>query len=134
MLCQNLTTSKVILTSVDENGNSIPGGTRLELPGGAEVKYEIRISNSCAEPGGCAPTNEPGDTRPAGTDFRFYYDAISDPAAARKFDLRKAQELTTLPPTPIPIPGHPDLGLDGDPQACHATGLGKTGSLPKGGS
>jgi hypothetical protein len=127
MKCEDAATSALVLTSVDRNGDPVPGGKRLELPGGEGIKYEVQISNSCADPGECAPATVAGSVSTEGTDFRFYYDLINDPARDRKFDLRLVERSQN---PRVPIPGFANLGLSCSPQACHAACGRKMTALP----
>jgi hypothetical protein len=127
MLCQAIDESKLIISNVDANGQAIPGMPRIELPGGAGVRYEIAIRNLCTD---CPPDPQIGIPA-TGTDFRFYYDVVHHQGGER-FDLRRAVSMDLLPADAQPVPEVPGLGLDGDPQACHITGLSRTTAIPRG--
>jgi hypothetical protein len=125
LLTKNPSGSKVILSSVDRNGQPISGGATLELPGGPGVKYEISIRNLCPAEQDCPEINDNVEE----TDFRSYYEIISDPQGL-KFDFKRVRAIKSLNgPIVIPIEEDPNLGLDGCPLACHAACLSLTNTL-----
>lgn len=120
LLTENPADSKVMFSLVNEEGYAISGGPTFELEGGTDVKYEIIIGNVCPEEMDC------GEMPEDETDFRFYYNVISDPDGM-KFDLRFVKDIESIGEEGlgsfggevIPLRENAELGLDGCPQACH---------------
>lgn len=99
-----------------ELGNQ--GGTIQFLPqkpyrNKPRVRYEISIENIC-------PFN--AEMMAEGSDFRFYYDAITT-ADHKRFDLRKVVPNGGDPNKALPGSNF-DFSLDGIPQACNPAGGG----------
>jgi hypothetical protein len=121
ILAEDRPGSKVVLTNIDNQGQPFANIPPLELPYEPGVKYEINISNLC-------PVGINSALPGSGTDFRFYYDVINGPDG-KKFDLKNSVLKGEPGDSGHVVPDRPDLGVNGDPQACEKTHIGLSLSL-----
>ena len=117
----------VEIECADDEGSgiliTINNGSKTEmfLPKLSDVKYELRFSNDCPAP----PVGE----KPDATDFRVFYDIISD-SSGKEFDLALAVD----PNDPraadgVPLDDAATKFRDGYGLVCDQVYMGKTSSL-----
>jgi hypothetical protein len=107
---------KVVLTNRSEVGSQEKRTCSTELVIDGRSRYMITIENYCQLP-----------DESEGTDFRLFYDVLTDPTG-KKFDLRRIVETGLCIPEEA-LDDREDFSQDGFPENCQAAFLGQTQSL-----